>query len=132
MLAEFWEARRPLFDPDGFLHLTIGRAHDAVVDLGRGLPQEIRPRATCAACIVQGSSAYWAHVGDSRAYLVRGEQMEQLTEDHSLVNELLKSGKLSADEAHLHPQRSVIKEQVEMGVAVRMAVIYQLAGGGSE
>jgi protein phosphatase len=52
------------------------------------------------------------HVGDSRAYLVRGEQMEQLTEDHSLVNELLKTGKLSEEEAQVHPQRSVITRAV--------------------
>jgi protein phosphatase len=52
------------------------------------------------------------HVGDSRAYLVRAEQMEQLTEDHSLVNELLKTGKLSEEEAHVHPQRSVITRAV--------------------
>jgi protein phosphatase len=48
------------------------------------------------------------HVGDSRAYLVRDDGLEQLTEDHTLVNELLKSGKLSAEEANVHPQRSVI------------------------
>ena len=52
------------------------------------------------------------HVGDSRAYLVRGETMEQLTEDHSLVNELMKSGKLSEEEAQIHPQRSVITRAV--------------------
>ena len=52
------------------------------------------------------------HVGDSRAYLVRGDSMEQLTEDHSLVNELVKSGKLSEEEAHIHPQRSVITRAV--------------------
>jgi protein phosphatase len=48
------------------------------------------------------------HVGDSRAYLVRGGTLKQLTEDHSLVNELVKSGKLSREEAEQHPQRSVI------------------------
>ncbi len=48
------------------------------------------------------------HVGDSRAYRVRGEQLEQLTDDHSLVGELLRSGKLSPEEAEVHPQRSVI------------------------
>jgi protein phosphatase len=52
------------------------------------------------------------HVGDSRAYLVRGEQMEQLTDDHSLVSELVKTGKLSAEEAQVHPQRSVITRAV--------------------
>jgi PPM family protein phosphatase len=48
------------------------------------------------------------HVGDSRAYLVRDGRLEQLTEDHSLVGELMRSGKLSAEEAETHPQRSVI------------------------
>ena len=62
--------------------------------------------------LVEGMTVAIGHVGDSRAYLVRGEQMEQLTEDHSLVNELLKSGKLSEEEAHVHPQRSVITRAV--------------------
>jgi serine/threonine protein phosphatase PrpC len=48
------------------------------------------------------------HVGDSRAYLIRGGTMEQLTNDHSLVAELQRSGKLSPEEAEQHPQRSVI------------------------
>jgi serine/threonine protein phosphatase PrpC len=48
------------------------------------------------------------HVGDSRAYLVRDGKLDQLTEDHSLVAELMRSGKLSAEEAESHPQRSVI------------------------
>jgi len=48
------------------------------------------------------------HVGDSRAYLVRAGELEQLTDDHTLVNELLKSGRLSPEEAVVHPQRSVI------------------------
>lgn len=48
------------------------------------------------------------HVGDSRAYLVRDGALEQLTEDHSLVGELMRTGKLSAEEAVSHPQRSMI------------------------
>ena len=48
------------------------------------------------------------HVGDSRAYLVRDGSLEQLTEDHSLVGELMRTGKLSAEEAETHPQRSMI------------------------
>ena len=48
------------------------------------------------------------HVGDSRAYLIRDRRLEQLTEDHSLVAELVRSGKLSPEEAEGHPQRSVI------------------------
>ena len=67
---------------------------------------------TMTVALVEGMTVAIGHVGDSRAYLVRGEQMEQLTEDHSLVNELLKSGKLSEEEAQAHPQRSVITRAV--------------------
>ena len=50
----------------------------------------------------------FGHVGDSRAYRVRGGELEQLTDDHSLVGELVRSGRLSPEEAEQHPQRSVI------------------------
>ena len=48
------------------------------------------------------------HVGDSRAYRLRDDQLEQLTDDHSLVAELVRRGELSPQEAAIHPQRSVI------------------------
>jgi PPM family protein phosphatase len=67
---------------------------------------------TMTVALVEGMSVVIGHVGDSRAYLVRGDSMEQLTDDHSLVNELVKSGKLSEEEAHIHPQRSVITRAV--------------------
>jgi PPM family protein phosphatase len=50
----------------------------------------------------------FGHVGDSRAYRIRDEELEQLTDDHSLVGELIRSGKLTREEAEVHPQRSVI------------------------
>jgi serine/threonine protein phosphatase PrpC len=60
----------------------------------------------------QDGSIALGHVGDSRAYRVRGGELEQLTDDHSLVGELVRSGKLSAEEAEVHPQRSVITRAV--------------------
>jgi serine/threonine protein phosphatase PrpC len=67
---------------------------------------------TMTVALVEGRTVTIGHVGDSRAYLVRDGRMEQLTDDHSLVNELLKSGKLSPEEAEVHPQRSVITRAV--------------------
>ena len=67
---------------------------------------------TMTVALVEGTAVSIGHVGDSRAYLLRDGRMEQLTDDHSLVNELLKSGKLSPDEALAHPQRSVITRAV--------------------
>ena len=63
---------------------------------------------TMTVALVEADRVAFGHVGDSRAYLIRDGRIEQLTEDHSLVNELMKSGKLSPEEAETHPQRSVI------------------------
>jgi PPM family protein phosphatase len=63
---------------------------------------------TMTIALVEDPIVYIGHVGDSRAYLLRGDSLDQLTEDHSLVAELVRSGKLSPEEADTHPQRSVI------------------------
>ncbi len=60
-----------------------------------------------AARIVDGT-AHLAHVGDSRAYLLRGGSLRQLTDDHTLVNRMLKAGEITADEAAVHPHRNVL------------------------
>ena len=52
IVEAFWHSPQPLFDPLGFLHLTLGRAHEEVVKLGAQLPLEQRPRATCAVCLI--------------------------------------------------------------------------------
>jgi protein phosphatase len=63
---------------------------------------------TITVALVEDGEVTIGHVGDSRAYLIRGRGLEQLTDDHSLVAELVRSGKLSPEEAESHPQRSVI------------------------
>ena len=63
---------------------------------------------TITLAIVEDGVVTFGHVGDSRAYLIRDHSIEQLTDDHSLVAELVRSGKLSPEEAEIHPQRSVI------------------------
>jgi protein phosphatase len=63
---------------------------------------------TMTVALVDGDTIAFGHVGDSRAYRVRGGELEQLTDDHSLVGELVRSGRLSPEEAESHPQRSVI------------------------
>ena len=109
ILEAFWHAPQPLFDPLGFLHLTLGRAHEEVVKLGSKLPLEQRPRATCAVCLVQQSASWWAHVGDSRLYHVRGGSLVTRSRDHSHVELLLREGLISAEQAHNHPMRNFVE-----------------------
>jgi serine/threonine protein phosphatase PrpC len=108
MLETFWHTPHPLFDPLGFLHLTLGRAHEEVVKIGLHLPLEQRPRATCAVCLVQESSAWWAHVGDSRIYHVRHGALSR-TRDHSHVELLVREGLITSEQAQTHPMRNFVE-----------------------
>ena len=63
---------------------------------------------TMTVALVEDDKVAFGHVGDSRAYLIRAGQLDQLTDDHSLVAELVRGGKLTPEEAESHPQRSVI------------------------
>jgi PPM family protein phosphatase len=109
LLETFWHTPQPLFDPLGFLHLTLGRAHEEVVKIGMHLPLEQRPRATCAVCLVQQGAAWWAHVGDSRIYHLRGGAVLARTRDHSHVELLLREGLITAEQAQTHPMRNFVE-----------------------
>jgi PPM family protein phosphatase len=63
---------------------------------------------TMTVALLEDSHVRIGHVGDSRAYLIRDGELSQLTDDHSLVGELVRSGKLAPEDAETHPQRSVI------------------------
>ena len=106
MLDLFRAETKPLFDPLGFLHLALGRAHAAIVGIGTKLAVDLRPRATCAICLVQREEAYWAHVGDSRIYHMRGGAVLARTRDHSHVEQLLREGSIREEEIPSHPMRN--------------------------
>ena len=63
---------------------------------------------TLTAAVISGEEVALAHVGDSRAYRLRGSRLERLTKDHSLVEELRSTGQLTDEQAEEHPQRSII------------------------
>jgi serine/threonine protein phosphatase PrpC len=105
----FEKMPQPIFDPQGFLHLAIGRAHQNLVSLGANLSIELRPRATCIACLVQDGASYWAHVGDSRIYQLRNQQVRERTRDHSHVELLLQEGLITEEEITDHPMRNFVE-----------------------
>jgi PPM family protein phosphatase len=109
VLEAFGHTSQPLFDPLGFLHLVLGRAHEEVVKLGAPLPLEQRPRATCALCLVQQGASWWAHVGDSRIYHLRAGALVGRSRDHSHVEVLLREGLITAEQALTHPHRNYVE-----------------------
>jgi serine/threonine protein phosphatase PrpC len=109
VVDRFRNTPRPLLDPLGFLQRALALAHERVVAFGAHLPLEQRPRATCALCIVQGHSAYWAHVGDSRVYHVRAGALQERTRDHSHVEQLLREGVIHDEDVSAHPMRNFVE-----------------------
>lgn len=105
----FAEMSLPVLDPQGFLTLSLARAHDRVVRLGDGVALDHKPRATCAVCLVQDGGSYWAHVGDSRVYQLRAGALRERTRDHSHVELLLREGLIAESEMRAHPMRNFVE-----------------------
>jgi protein phosphatase len=77
---------------------------------------------TCSALVLANGQAWAAHVGDSRIYLVRGGSIYRMTEDHSMVMDLVKKGILSAQEARRHTDRNVLSRAVGQREALEAEV----------
>ena len=94
--------------PEERLTRMISLANRQIYDLAERDESRRGMGTTATAAIVEGRDVSLGHVGDSRAYRLRDGRLEQLTHDHSLVAELVRSGQLSAEAAENHPQRSII------------------------
>jgi serine/threonine protein phosphatase PrpC len=87
---------------------AVLRANEEVYDLASNNEQYHGMGTTVVAALVSEDVIIIAHIGDSRAYKLDGSTIVQLTEDHSLVNELVKTGQITAEEADNHPRRNVV------------------------
>ncbi len=109
MIEAFQRQAQPLInDPHRFLLDTITSAHLAILGYAEAKRLIETPRTTCVACIVQGGHAYWAHVGDSRLYLIRDGRIEAVTKDHSRVQMLVDAGRMRPEAMLAHPDRNKI------------------------
>jgi serine/threonine protein phosphatase PrpC len=95
-------------DPQESLARQVQEANTRINDLSHQRSEHAGMGTTITAVYVGEQEVAIAHVGDSRAYCLRGGELLRLTDDHSLVDELIKQGKLAPEEAEDHPQRSVI------------------------
>ncbi len=87
---------------------AVGRANTAVWDKASADTSLAGMGTTLTAAWSDGTTLTVAHVGDSRAYLLRDDTLQRVTVDHSLVEELIRDGKLTEEQASVHPQRSII------------------------
>lgn len=94
--------------PDDALIGSIKEANRHVYELAVRNPNLIGMGTTVTACLKLQNEVLVGQVGDSRAYLLRGETIERLTEDHSLVQEMVKNGGITEEQAFDHPHRNVL------------------------
>ena len=95
-------------DPGEALAALIQAANERIHKQARSDAHHAGMGTTTTAAYLTGDTVVVAHVGDSRCYLLRDDDLIRLTRDHSLVDELIRRGKLTEEQAESHPQRSVI------------------------
>jgi serine/threonine protein phosphatase PrpC len=118
--------------PSEFIeHLTeaLHEANAVIVDHARNNPALQGMGATATLAGILGNEVFIGQVGDSRAYLLRGNEIQQVTKDQSFVGQLVDAGRITEEEAEMHPRRNSILQalgsQEDLQVAVTSAKIYR-------
>jgi serine/threonine protein phosphatase PrpC len=104
----FLTSRKPIANPRFFLSGLMEMSHREILDFGSKQEPPIEPRTTGVLCLVQDDNAYWAHIGDSRLYIMRNGVIHLRTDDHSYVEHLRQQGLISAAQVHTHKFRNYV------------------------
>ncbi|MDD6135277.1 MAG: Stp1/IreP family PP2C-type Ser/Thr phosphatase [Selenomonadaceae bacterium] len=91
---------------------AILAGNQAILESEKDHPDYKGMGTTATVMHIEGNEACWAHVGDSRLYLLRGGEMKQVTRDHSYVEELVAEGTITEEEAKVHPKRNFLTRAV--------------------
>jgi serine/threonine protein phosphatase PrpC len=118
--AEIAKESLSLFDPSSTdissqIVESMRAADKIIVDLVKRNPEFKGMGSTMTVAFVQEGAVYWAHVGDSRLYLLHGDELSQLTEDDTMAGFLLSEGEIDRDEARVHPGRNFLFECIGCG-----------------
>jgi PPM family protein phosphatase len=105
-------------DPQAALVESFAAAHSRIQEYAEQYPAFHGMGTTCTAVVLRGRQLYFAHVGDSRLYLVRDAHILRLTRDHSYVGRLVENGIVRAEDAEKHPQRHILTAALGAGMNV--------------
>jgi serine/threonine protein phosphatase PrpC len=94
------------------LQAAIQTASQSIAERSAGQADKAGMGSTCACAWLDGDRLYTAHVGDSRIYLVREEKIQQITVDHSWVQEAIEKGVITPEQAHDHPNVHVLRRHL--------------------
>jgi len=108
----------PVTDPRSVLMDGFRQAHEQIQDQARKNPALHSMGTTCTAIVLLGRNLYFAHIGDSRLYLVRHGKISRLTTDHSYVGRLVENGVIRPEDAEKHPQRHILTSALGVGAEI--------------
>ena len=130
VVAQFVETADSRVAVGRMLESAVRGAGRAIFELARSDPSKRGMGTTVSLLLITPTRGFIAHVGDSRVYLVRQGEVFQLTEDHSLINELIKRGKLTPEEAADAPYQNAVTRAVGVYEEVEVDVLdFEIAGG---
>lgn len=114
----------------GVVEAAVLDACALVFDTARHYPELAGMGSTCTMMLLYGAVFYFGHVGDSRAYLIRDDEINQITEDHSLVQEQVAAGLITAEQARHSMMRNIITRSIgfEREVKVDVGAVPALPG----
>ena len=116
LMSEYYKGPGGIID--SLENAVIQANHDVFTE---GKKDELRGMGTTLTTVVlRSNEMYFAHVGDSRGYLIRDNEIQQFTEDHSYVQSLIKAGVITEDEAHTHPERNKITRAIGINEDVKV------------
>lgn len=95
-----------------YFRAAVTYVNQFIIKLSEVKPQYAGMATTLAFAYIREDEMYVANVGDSRVYLAHGDMMQQITDDHTYVNDLVKMGAITKDEAHLHARKNVITRAI--------------------
>jgi serine/threonine protein phosphatase PrpC len=104
----FLTSRKPIANPRVFLSGLLDLAHHQILEFGQQQTPPIEPRSTGVLCLIQQGTAQWAHLGDSRLYVMRENHILIRTDDHSYVEHLRRQGLISSSQAQNHRMRNFV------------------------
>jgi protein phosphatase len=128
--VDSFEERTDDGNPEQQLARVAVAANRRIFEVGQDDPSKRGMGTTLTGALVAGEEVTIVHVGDSRAYLMRDDELRQLTRDHSLVEELRRQGRLTSEEAEEHPQRSVVTRALGVEPDVELDVHTHQARSG--
>ena len=108
------------FNPVKVMRNAIEAANREVFSQSRNDPSMAGMGTTMVVCTVVGGYAYIANVGDSRLYLAGSESMTQITQDHSLIAEMVRLGELTPEEGRNHPDKNILTRAVGTNEEVKI------------